>query len=484
MAYSGKFASKIWPKVESDANRMTTEVTDQHNNLPMTEDAFEYLWNELQSSDIAETTSDSQGEVADFIESIISDTSSDTSAGLSDAKSEDCHLKMPVVQSSKDDDDEVSNGSECQLPPLHAVPSSTSYPGYYNFRINFEQQQKESKSASWTYAESVNKLYVRMAVACPVQFKTDRQPPAGTVIRAMPIYMKAEHVQDVVTRCPNHATTQEHNESHPAPSHLVRCEHSLAQYIEDPISLRQSVTVPHEMPQIGADWVTNLYQFMCFSSCVGGLNRRPIQVVFTLENNNQILGRQVVEVRICACPGRDRKVDENALETEKLGGKRVGKYSACNNTTKKRKLNDGTQFTITVTGKENYDILCRIRDSLELAALVPQNLLDTFKHDQVEVSEDKTTQVKASSYKTAHQAVQKPQQEVQKQQPVQKPTPVTTQYNYGYHRQAVNGTQVNYGHRNNYGYPQPNVPHRNPNRGHPDLLQAACNAAFNVPNIY
>ena len=34
----------------------------------------------------------------------------------------------------------------------------------------------------------------------------------------------------------------------------------------------------------GAEWVTNLYQFMCFSSCVGGLNRRPIQVIFTLEH--------------------------------------------------------------------------------------------------------------------------------------------------------------------------------------------------------
>ena len=29
----------------------------------------------------------------------------------------------------------------------------------------------------------------------------------------MPIYMKPEHVQEVVKRCPNHATTKEHNES-------------------------------------------------------------------------------------------------------------------------------------------------------------------------------------------------------------------------------------------------------------------------------
>jgi len=47
----------------------------------------------------------------------------------------------------------------------------------------------------------------------------------------------------------------------------------------------------------GAEWVTNLYQFMCFSSCVGGLGRRPVQVIFTLEIGQHVHGRQAVEVR-------------------------------------------------------------------------------------------------------------------------------------------------------------------------------------------
>lgn len=99
------------------------------------------------------------------------------------------------------------------------------------------------------YSEQVKKLYVRMSTACPIRFKAQRAPPPGSVIRALPIYVKPEHVQEVVKRCPNHATTKEYNEGHPAPEHLVRCEHKMARYEDDQYTGRQSVVIPHEQPQ-------------------------------------------------------------------------------------------------------------------------------------------------------------------------------------------------------------------------------------------
>ncbi|XP_061162245.1 tumor protein 63-like isoform X5 [Saccostrea echinata] len=283
--------------------------------------------------------------------------------------------------------------------PIPTVPSNTDYAGDSGFQISFSQPSKETKSTTWTYSESLKKLYVRMATTCPVRFKTQRQPPAGCIIRAMPIFMKPEHVQEPVKRCPNHATSKENNENHPAPTHLVRCEHKLAKYTEDSYTSRQSVIIPHEQPQAGSEWVTNLFQFMCLGSCVGGPNRRPIQIVFTLEKDNQVLGRRAVEVRICACPGRDRKADEKAaLPPAKQSPKKIGsKISYGTEITtimpgKKRKLDDGGEesFTLTVRGKENYDILCKLRDSLELASMVPQNQIDRYKQQQVEVNRQPT----------------------------------------------------------------------------------------------
>lgn len=46
----------------------------------------------------------------------------------------------------------------------------------------------------------------------PRSIKVMTPPPQGAVIRAMPVYKKAEHVTEVVKRCPNHELSREFNE--------------------------------------------------------------------------------------------------------------------------------------------------------------------------------------------------------------------------------------------------------------------------------
>ncbi|XP_028925368.1 tumor protein 63 isoform X1 [Ornithorhynchus anatinus] len=281
------------------------------------------------------------------------------------------------------------------LSPSPAIPSNTDYPGPHSFDVSF-QQSSTAKSATWTYSTELKKLYCQIAKTCPIQIKVMTPPPQGAVIRAMPVYKKAEHVTEVVKRCPNHELSREFNEGQIAPpSHLIRVEgNSHAQYVEDPITGRQSVLVPYEPPQVGTEFTTVLYNFMCNSSCVGGMNRRPILIIVTLETRDgQVLGRRCFEARICACPGRDRKADEDSIRKQQVsdstkngdGTKRPFRQSTHGiqmTSIKKRRSPDDELLYLPVRGRETYEMLLKIKESLELMQYLPQHTIETYRQQQ------------------------------------------------------------------------------------------------------
>uniref|UniRef100_A0AAY4CW44 Cellular tumor antigen p53 n=1 Tax=Denticeps clupeoides TaxID=299321 RepID=A0AAY4CW44_9TELE len=301
------------------------------------------------------------------------------------------------------------------MSPAPAIPSNADYPGPHNFEVTF-QQSSTAKSATWTYSPILKKLYCQIAKTCPIQIKLSSPPPHGSGIRAMPIYKKAEHVTEVVKRCPNHELGRDFNDGQAAPaSHLIRVEgNNMSQYVDDPVTGRQSVMVPYESPQVGTEFTTILYNFMCNSSCVGGMNRRPILIIITLETRDgQVLGRRSFEGRICACPGRDRKADEDHFREQQAVNETVAKNGNANKrnfkqtspTTsgpsiniKKRRHGDEELFYIPVRGRENFDILMKIKDSLELMELVPQQLVESYRQQQQQLLHRQSHVASPSSY--------------------------------------------------------------------------------------
>uniref|UniRef100_A0A673CUY4 Cellular tumor antigen p53 n=1 Tax=Sphaeramia orbicularis TaxID=375764 RepID=A0A673CUY4_9TELE len=293
------------------------------------------------------------------------------------------------------------------LSPSPAIPSNTDYAGPHTFDVSF-QQSSTAKSATWTYSTDLKKLYCQIAKTCPIQIKVLTTPPQGAVIRAMPVYKKAEHVTEVVKRCPNHELSREFNDGQIAPpSHLIRVEgNSHAQYVEDSITGRQSVLVPYEPPQVGTEFTTILYNFMCNSSCVGGMNRRPILIIVTLETRDgQVLGRRCFEARICACPGRDRKADEDSIRkqhvtdaTKSSEAFRQVSHGIQMSTIKKRRSTDEEVFCLPIKGREIYEILVKIKESLELMQFLPQHTIESYRQQQQNLLQKQTSMPSQTSF--------------------------------------------------------------------------------------
>ncbi|GBN25247.1 Cellular tumor antigen p53 [Araneus ventricosus] len=215
--------------------------------------------------------------------------------------------RAPVINS-------VSSSSAAYAPS--SLPASQNWSGLYDFTVSFGPQQKTTKGVSWTYSKLKDKLYVGKDAPCPINFSAKVGNTDGIVIRATALYSSPEHASEVVHRCVNHSMTEGSKGVFEA-EHLVRCESLRATYEEDHTTKRHSVIVPFENPPDGQFYSTYLYKFTCFGSCAGGPNRRPLMLIFSLEKGGKVLGRRKLDVKICACPGRDRKAEEKQVMAER-----------------------------------------------------------------------------------------------------------------------------------------------------------------------
>lgn len=178
----------------------------------------------------------------------------------------------------------------------------------------------------------------------------------GLFLRTAMVFSLDQYASDPVRRCHNHMAMNNMNNRDIDPriiKHVVRCLDLSSVYEESNEHL--SVLTPLRTPQVGSHYVLMNFKFLCKNSCPSGMNRRPTELIFTLEDSKKtVLGRQRLSVRVCSCPKRDKKKEE-----EELGEAQP--------TSKKRKLGlpvakkmmpscDTHVFNVQLNmpGKENY----------------------------------------------------------------------------------------------------------------------------------
>ena len=279
----------------------------------------------------------------------------------------------------------------------HNIPSTTEMIGSYNFHVELGNQSKRVANPEWVYKN--NKLYIKPGTLCPIVFSASSTIPQPCNIRIMPVFKNPEDARDIVRCCPNHTMDNMEKSSFSSVKHFARCENENVSYKECPLTGRFFLAIPFVPSQRDPHSKTvsthELLSFVCNNSCVG-LNRRPIQVIFEIIHGQSIMGRGLLEVRVCACPGRDSNLDDKQQKQPFRRKRRLQDETTvdrlymqmeeppfltpANFSTEgkdvpaKKKKTTGENFYLKINGRQNYVIMERIAKALELFTSMEKRL--------------------------------------------------------------------------------------------------------------
>ena len=195
--------------------------------------------------------------------------------------------------------------------PTDNIPECENISGRWGFQVNVPMNTvlREGgcvpQNVRCIYSEALQKLFVQPHDPIPfeVSFVATTNPPVGLFIRAQLCYMKTDEQMYPVLRCRLHQKEDAHVMPNLA-EHVLRGSPTEKFYYQVAQSGRYSVVTQFREKVF--------VMLACRSSCNGGIARRRVAIVFTLENGlGEEFGRSVIPLHISAAPKRDAQAAES-----------------------------------------------------------------------------------------------------------------------------------------------------------------------------
>lgn len=206
---------------------------------------------------------------------------------------------------------------------LSRIPNLDTVESPYDFDVTIPPENSN-------VVFSTPKLFIKRNSKMTINVAYHQQIPGEELfVRAMLIFSQPAEMHLPVKRCANHRNNGSVNMNEQMASkeaNILKVNDPKAIYFGDEHGQtfrdRLSVVVPLESTQI--DENTNKIvqsiglEFGCQNSCSSGINRRPTSIVFTLENGSgQLIGKSVIEFKVCSCPKRDAEREQTELKKRK-----------------------------------------------------------------------------------------------------------------------------------------------------------------------
>ncbi|XP_001606900.1 cellular tumor antigen p53 isoform X1 [Nasonia vitripennis] len=272
-----------------------------------------------------------------------------------------------------------------QQQPSIAAPilGKDEFAGEYNFQLILKHHQNNGKH--WVYSEKLSKVFIHMEEVLPLHFQWT-PPTDGLWVRATMVYKLDQHRSQPVQRCHNHMAPDNNSNRSCDPrqlKHVIRGMHGACTY-EEASNGHLSVLTPLGTPEAGMQNVPMDFVFYCKNSCTSGMNRRPTEVIFTLETDqNKILGRRKLEVRVCSCPKRDKEKEEKEHESTLNTGSKKRKSTTLmpGIPPGKKLLMDKNVFEVNlkILGRDNYNAVIRYAHDIMAGAAIRTGSYDLYK---------------------------------------------------------------------------------------------------------